>query len=233
MESFQFGPYPTFLGTPKKDKALVAGATGYYAGSGKDVLTSGSIPVFGEDFPGGYQVYPVVMSGGIGNDTYKFEANLYEWGFIADAGGGKDIVKFSKKSPFNPCCYDELIRVDTVLINERDVLVVSTDLEDGGRSNGVIFSDPFGKLDKGNKIEKVKFGKEEYKFKKFYKSLKKAPNSKNDYSDLFTFSKSTYSELGAAGVLNLQGIDDLTTLDDGSYIGIAAYNNSLVDSALG
>ena len=233
MEGFQFGPYPTILGTPKKDKVEVAGATGFYAGSGKDVLTSGSLPVYGEDFPGGYLVDPVVMSGGRGNDTYKFKTNLYEWGFIADAGGGKDIVKFSKRSPFNPCCYDEVIRVDTVLLNKRDVLVISTDLLNGGRSNGVIFSDPFGKLDKSNKIEKVKFGKEEYKFKKFYKSLKKAPNSENIYSDLFSFSKSTYSELGAAGILNLQGIDDITTLDDGSYIDIAAYNNSLVDNTLG
>jgi len=233
MEGFQFGPYPTFLGRPKRDRVEVAGGTGFYAGKGKDVLISRSYPVYGDDLPGGYSVYPVVMSGGRGNDTYKFEADLFEWGFIADAGGGKDTVKFSYGSPFNPCCYDDLTRVDTVLINNRDVLVISTDLYDGGRSNGVIFSDPFGRLDKANKIEKVKFGNEKYKFKKFYKSLKKAAKPENYYSDLFSFSKSTYSELGAAGILNLQGIDDLTTLDDGSYLGIAAYNNSLVDSTLG
>ena len=233
MEGFQFGPYPTFLGTPKKNKEEVAGGTAFYAGKGKDVLISGSYPVYGDDFPGGYLVAPVVMSGGRGNDTYKFEVDLFEWGFIADAGGGKDTVKFSYGSPFNPCCYSELYRVDTVLINNRDVLVISTDLYDGGRSNGVIFSDPFGRLDKANKIEKVKFGNKKYKFKKFYKSLKKAPNSGNDYSELFSFSESTFSELGAAGILNLEGIDDLTTLDDGSYLGIAAYNNSLVDGTLG
>ena len=233
MEGFQFGPYPTELGTPGRDKAYVAEATGFYAGSGNDVLTSGSMPVYGDDFPGGYLVNPVVMSGGAGKDTYKFEAETFEWGFIADAGGGKDIVKFTKGSPFNPCCYNEMTRVDTVLINDRDLLVISTDLQDGGRSNGIIFSDPFGRLDKANAIEKVKFGTKKYKFKKFFKSLKKASNPNNDLSDLFSFSESTYSELGAAGILNLQGIDDLTTLDDGSYIEIAAYNNSLVDSALG
>jgi len=233
MEGFQFGPYPTFMGRPKKDKVEVAGGTAFYAGKGKDVLTSGSFPEYGDDFPGGYLVYPAVMSGGRGNDTYRFESDLFEWGFIADGGGGKDTVKFSKESPFNPCCYDELTRVDTVLINKRDVLVISTDLNDGGRSNGVIFSDPFGRLDKANKIEKVKFGNKKYKFKKFYKSLKKAPNSGNDYSELFSFSESTFSELGAAGILNLEGIDDLTTLDDGSYLGIAAYNNNLVDGTLG
>ena len=232
MEGFQFGPYPTELGTPGKDKVHVAESTGFYAGSGNDVLTSGSMPVYGEDFPGGYLVNPVVMSGGAGKDTYKFEADIWEWGFIADAGGGKDIVTFSVGSPFNPCCYSEATRVDTVLINDRDLLVISTELEDGARSNGIVFSDPFGRLDKANTLEKVKFGNKKYKFKKFFKSLKKAANPKNDFSEFFSFSESTYSELGAAGILNLQGIDDLATLDDGSYIGIAAYNNSLVDSAL-
>ena len=233
MEGFQFGPYLTELGTPGKDKAYVSEATGFYAGSGNDVLTSGSMPVYGEGFPGGYLVNPVVMSGGAGKDTYKFEADTFEWGFIADAGGGKDIVKFTESSPFNPCCYSEITRVDTVLINNRDLLVISTDLEDGGRSNGVIFSDPFGRLDKANAIEKVKFGNEKYKFKKFFKSLKQAAKPESGISDLFSYSKSTYSELGAAGILNLQGIDDLTTLDDGSYIEIAAYNNSFVDGVLG
>lgn len=127
------------MGTPKKDKVYVAEATGFHAGSGNDELTSGSFPVYGEDFPCGYLVNPVVMPGGAGKDTYKFETDMFEWGFTADAGGGKDIVKFSEGSPFNPCCYSELTRVDTVLINNRDVLVISTDLEDGGRSNGVIF----------------------------------------------------------------------------------------------
>ena len=233
MEGLQFGPYPTTLGTPKKDKAYVAEATGFYAGSGNDILTCGSLPIYDDEFPGGYLVNPVVMSGGAGNDTYKFETDLYEWGFIADAGGGKDIVSFSAGSPFNPKYYSELTRVDTVLINDRDLLVISTELDDGGRSNGVIFADPFGRLDKANTIEKVKFGGKKYKFNKFFKSLKKATKPKNDYSDLFSFSESTYSELGAAGILNLQGIEDLTSLDDGSYIGIAAFNNSLVDGALG
>ena len=229
MEAFQFGPYPTTLGSPKKDREFVSEGTAFYAGSGKDILTSGSMPIFGDDFPGGFLVNPVVMSGGLGKDTYKFEADAFEWAFIADAGGGKDVITFQDTHPFNPEYYDETIQIDTVLINKRDVLVISTDLTDGGRTNGIIFSDPFGRLDKSNKLEKVKFGNNNYKFKKFYKSLVRASKSDEDYGQLYNFSKSTYSELGAAGVLNLQGIDDLSTLDDGSYIGIATFNNSIVD----
>lgn len=232
MEGLQFGPYPTTLGTPKKDREFVSEGTGFYAGSGKDILTCGSMPIFGDDFPGGFLVNPVVMSGGLGKDTYKFEADAYEWAFIADAGGGKDMITFQDTHPFNPRFYDETIQIDTVLINDRDVLIVSTDLTDGGRTNGIVFSDPFGRLDKGNKLEKVKFGNKKYKFKKFYNSFIKAANSGEEYGELYSFSESTYSQLGAAGILNLQGIDDPSTLDDGSYLGIATYNNSLVDGLI-
>ena len=63
-------------------------------GSGNDVITSGSFPVFDESFPGGYLVNPVVMSGSAGDDTYKFKLSVFRWGFVADAGGGKDLIAF-------------------------------------------------------------------------------------------------------------------------------------------
>jgi len=232
MEAMQFGPWSTNLGTSRADKAYVAAGTGMYTGSGKDQLTGGSLPVETKGAPGGFLVTPVVMSGGMDNDLYDFKADIYEWGFICDAGGGKDRARFKNSHPFNPGFYDPEIQIDTVLINERDVLVVSTSLVDGGRYNGVVFSDPFGRLNKDNKIEKVSFGKKNYSFKKFYKSLTKAAKSKKEYGDLYTFSEASYSELGSAGILNLDGIDDIGSLDDGSYIGIASYNNALVDGQL-
>ena len=228
----QFGPYPTFLGRPKKNKVTVEAGTGFYAGGGKDVLTCGSIRMDTEGAPGGFTVMPVVMSGGAGNDTYKFGTDQYEWGFISDAQGGKDSITFKKSHPFHPNYYDLGIRIDTILINNRDVLMTSTDLENGGRTNGVVFSDPFGKLSKNNKLEKVKFGKKSFSFKKFYKSMKKSSQSNQEYGDLYNFSEATFSQLGSAGLLNLEGFDDLTPLDNGSYIGIASYNNSLVDGTL-
>ena len=228
----QFGPYPTFLGRPKKNKVTVEAGTGFYAGGGKDVLTCGSIRLDTEGAPGGFTVLPVVMSGGAGNDTYKFRTDQYEWAFINDAGGGKDTITFNKLHPFHPDYYDLGTRIDTIMINNRDVLMTSTDLENGGRTNGVIFSDPFGKLSKNNKLEKVKFGKKSFSFKKFYKSMKKSSKSNQEYGDLYNFSEATYSQLGSAGVLDIEVIDDLTSLDDGSYIGIASDNNSLVDGTL-
>ena len=228
----QFGPYPTFLGRPKKNKVTVEAGTGFYAGGGKDVLTCGSIRLDTEGAPGGFKVLPVVMSGGAGNDTYKFRTDQYEWAFVNDAGGGKDTITFNKLHPFHPDYYDLGTRIDTIMINNRDVLMTSTDLENGGRTNGVVFSDPFGKLSKNNKLEKVKFGKKSFSFKKFYKSMKKSSKSNQEYGDLYNFSEATYSQLGSAGVLDIEVIDDLTSLDDGSYIGIASYNNSLVDGTL-
>ena len=230
--SMQFGPYPTFLGRPKKNKVTVEAGTGFYAGGGKDVLTCGSIRLDTEGAPGGFTVLPVVMSGGAGNDTYKFRTDQYEWAFVNDAGGGKDTITFNKLHPFHPDYYDLGTRIDTIMINNRDVLMTSTDLENGGRTNGVVFSDPFGKLSKNNKLEKVKFGKKSFSFKKFYKSMKKSSKSNQEYGDLYNFSEATYSQLGSAGVLDIEVIDDLTSLDDGSYIGIASYNNSLVDGTL-
>lgn len=232
MDALQFGPWATQLGTPKNDKVLVEAGTGFYTGSGKDTITGGSLPIDVDGAPGGFLVTPVVMSGGAGNDTYQFKLDAYEWGFISDASGGKDRVSFKPSHPFNPGFYDPEIQIDTVLINERDVLVVSTSLIDGGRTNGVVFADPFGRLSKDNKIEKVSFGKKNYSFKKFYKSLTKAAKSKKEYGDLYSFSEASYSELGSAGILNLEGIDDIGSLDDGSYIGIASYNNALVDGQL-
>jgi hypothetical protein len=231
--SMQFGPWQTFLGKPKKDKVTVEAGTGFYTGAQKDVLTCGSLPVDTEGAPGGFLVTPVVMSGGAGNDTYKFGSDQYEWAFISDAGGGKDTIKFNQSQPFHPDYYDLGIRIDTILINKRDVLMISTDLADGGRTNGIVFADPFGRLSKDNKLEKVKFGKKSFSFKKFFNSMKKSSKSNQEYSEIYSFSEATYSQLGSAGVLNIEGIDDLTSLDDGSYIGIASYNNALVDGMLG
>ena len=233
QESMQFGPYPTFLGRPKKDNVTVEAGTGFYAGSGKDVLTCGSIRMDTDGAPGGFTVMPVVMSGGAGNDTYKFKTDQYEWAFISDTGSGKDTIIFNKSHPFHPDYYDLGTRIDTILINNRDVLMISTDLKEGGRTNGAIYSDPFGKISKDNKLEKVKFGKKSFSFKKFFNSMKKASKSKQEYGQVYNYSEATYSQLGSAGVLNLEGIDDLTSLDDGSYIGIASYNNTLVDGMLG
>lgn len=230
MDPFQFGPYPSNIGTKKKDKEYVQAGTGFYAGSGNDVLTCGSLPFDVEGAPGGFLVTPVVMSGGAGKDTYKFKSDIFEWGFIADAGGGKDTVKFKKKSPFNPNFYDENVRIDAILINNRDVLLTSTNLLDGGRDNGVIFADPFGRLNKANKLEKVKFGKRKYKFKNLFNSIQDFAGSEEDYSDLYSYNESTYSELSQLGMLNLSGFDDLNALEDGSYIDVATYNNNLVDS---
>ena len=230
--SLQFGPYPTSLGSPKKDKTNVEAGTGFYAGDQKDILTCGSIRLDVDDAPGGYMVLPAVMSGGAGNDIYKFKADRYEWAFINDAGAGKDTIAFKKSHPFHPDYYDLGIQIDTVLINKRDVLMISTDLDDGGRSNGIVFSDPFGRLGESNKLEKVKFGKKSFSFKKFFNSMKKSSKSKQEYGELYNFSEATYSQLGSAGILDLQGIDDLSSLDNGSYIQIATHNNALVDGAL-
>ena len=165
------------------------------------------------------------MSGGAGNDSYEFKDD--GWGFIADGGGGKDTVSFPKKSPFNPkLWYDDTI-VNMVLINDRDVLLSTTSLTDGGRANGIIFADPFGQVDKANQIEKVKFGNKKYSFKKLYKNLKKAAESKKEWGDYFTFSTSTYQELSEAGALNLSAFDDLSQLESGAYLDIAIHNNSL------
>ena len=232
MDPIPFGLYPSRLGTPEQDQEYVREATGFYAGGGDDVLISGSMPVDTADAPGGYLVNPVVMSGGIGRDTYLFESDLYEWAFISDAGGGRDTITFEASHPFNPAFYDDDIRIDAVLINKRDVLITSTSLVDGGRSNGLIFADPFGKLSKDNKLEKVQFGDESTSFRRFFKSIKKAAKAKDSYSDLYSYSKASYSQLGEAGVLNLSGFEETSGLDDGSYIDIATFNNSLVGAEL-
>lgn len=222
----QFGPFVTELGTRRRDRKTVQGGAAFYAGPGKDILTEGSYQVEDPSFPGGVSTMSLVMSGGSGNDTYKF--NKEGWAFIADSGGGKDTVKFKRSSTLNPKFYDPNTAISTILINKRDVLVVATDLETGVRMTGIVFKDPFGKLDKNNKIEKVHFGKKKYSFSKFYKSLRRAAsNTTDDYGELYSFSKSTYAELGASGLLNLEGIPT-EALDNGSVLGIPSYNNSLI-----
>ena len=225
MHPIDFGPYISNLGTKKKDKLNCMGGEGFYAGGKNDILTNASFTIDDPLAPGGYATYPSVMSGGAGNDSYEFKDD--GWGFIADGGGGKDTVSFPKKSPFNPkLWYDDTI-VSMVLINDRDVLLSTTSLTDGGRANGIIFADPFGQVDKANQIEKVKFGNKKYSFKKLYKNLKKAAESKKEWGDYFTFSTSTFQELSESGALNLSAFDDLSQLESGAYLDIAIYNNSL------
>ena len=169
------------------------------------------------------------MSGGLGNDVYKFETKS-EWAFIADSGGGDDIIKFKKK--FNPNNPTSKSRIDLILINERDVLIIET-RPNGGRSNGFAISDPFGKhpqFGDQNKIESVKFGDEIMSFKKFYRKLKKL-STKNKTKDNYGFQEATYTELDALGVLPLDGITDPSQLESGEYLGIGEYNNNLVDTA--
>ena len=232
MDPFQFGPFSSNIGTRRKNKEYVQAGSGFYAGRGKDVLTCGSEPVDVQGAPGGFLVTPVAMSGGAGKDTYKFERDSFEWGFIADAGGGIDTVKFKRKSPFDPNFDNENVRVDVILINNRDVLLTSTNLLDGGRENGVLFADPFGRLNKANRIEKVKFGKRTYKFKHLFNSIQEHVGSEehDEHSDLYGYNEFTYSELNELGMLNFSGFDDLNALEDGSYIDIATYNNNLADS---
>lgn len=91
---------------------------------------------------------------------------------------------------------------------------------DRGRPNAIAISDPFGKhpqFGDQNKIERVKFGGESMRFKKFYRKLKKLV-SRDKTKDNYFFQKATFTELDAAGVLPLQGIGD--------------YNNNLVDTKL-
>ena len=224
MQPIDFGPYTTQLGTKKKDKLNCAGGQGFYTGGGNDILTNASFTADDPKAPGGYSTYPSVMSGGKGNDTYKFKTD--GWAFIADGGGGKDTVSFPKKSPFNPkLWYDDTI-VSMVLINDRDVLLSTTSLTDGGRANGIIFADPFGQYNKANQIEKVKFGNKKYSFKRLYKSQIKSAESKK-WGDYYTFSTSTFQELSEAGALNLSAFDDLSQLESGAYLDIAIHNNSL------
>jgi len=225
QQPIDFGPYTSNLGTKKKDKMTCSGGEGFYAGDKNDILTNASFTVSDASFPGGYATYPSVMSGGAGNDTYEFKTD--GWAFIADGGGGKDTVSFSKKSPFNPkFWYDDII-VSTVLINNRDVLLSTTSLSDGGRANGIGFGDPFGKYNKANALEKVRFGKKTYSFKKFYKRLQKAAESKEEWGNNFTFDTLTYKEVGESGALDLSAFDDLSQLESGAYLEIAPYNNSL------
>ena len=225
MQPIDFGPYTTNLATKKKDKLNCAGGQGFYTGGGNDILTNASFTADDPTAPGGYVTYPSVMSGGSGNDVYKFTSD--GWGFIADGGGGKDTVSFPKKSPLNPkLWYDDTI-VNMVLINDRDVLLSTTSLTDGGRATGIIFADAFGQYNKANQIEKVKFGNKKYSFKKLYKDHIKTAKSKK-WGDYYTFSSATFQELSEAGVLNLSGFDDLSQLESGAYLDLAIYNNGLV-----
>ena len=223
MEALDFGPYQSTLGTPKNDKQVVEGGFGFYAGAGKDVLTNGSYQIESESALGGISTIPSVLSGGLGNDTYDLLTDQ-EWGFIADAGDGKDTIRFLKSSDLNPKSKYVNSDISTILINDRDVMVTTTNLDTGVRDFGVIFSDPFGILAPENKLEKVKFGKKKYTFRKFVKSLAKKAES----SELHSYDAATFSDLGEAGLLNLTGFPDTDVLDSGEYIQIALINNSLV-----
>ena len=225
MQPIDFGPYTTNLATKKKDKLNCTGGQGFYTGGGNDILTNASFTADDPTAPGGYTTYPSVMSGGRGNDAYKFKSD--GWGFIADGGGGKDTVSFPKKSPFNPKLWYRDTIVNMVLINDRDVLLSTTSRTDGGRASGIIFADPFGQYNKANQIEKVGFGKTNYRFKKLYNKLKKTANNKEG-GDNYTFSTATFQELSEAGALNLSGFDDLSQLESGAYLDLAVYNNGLV-----
>ena len=226
MQPIDFGPYSTNLGTKKKDKLTCAGGQGFYTGGGNDILTNASFSADDPKAPGGYTTYPSVMSGGKGNDTYKFKTD--GWAFIADGGGGKDTVSFGKDSALNPKFWHEDIVVNSVLINNRDVLISTTDLTNGGRANGIVFADAFGKYNNANKIEKVRFGKTNYSFKKFFIKLKKSAASNKEWGDNYTFSTATFEELGKTGALNLSAFSDISQLESGAYLDVAAYNNSLI-----
>ena len=226
MDPINFGPYTTNLGTKKKDKLNCTGGQGFYTGGGNDILTNASFTEDNPKAPGGYSTYPSVMSGGNGNDTYKFKTD--GWAFLADGGGGKDTVSFGKDSALNPKFWYEDIVVNSVLINNRDVLISTTDLTNGGRANGIVFADAFGKYNKANKIEKVKFGKTNYSFKKFFNKLKKSAASNKEWGDNYTFSTATFEELDKTGALNLSAFSDISQLESGAYLDIATYNNSLV-----
>ena len=224
MQPIDFGPYTTNLGTKKREVWNCPGGQGFYTGRGRDILTNASFTTDDPKAPGGYTTYPSVMSGGKGNDRYEFKSD--GWAFLADGGGGKDTVSLTKKSPFNPKLWDNDTIVNMVLINNRDVLLSTTSLMDGGRANGIIFADPFGRYNKANRIEQVKFGNKKYKFKNLYQNQIKTAKSKK-WGDYYTFSTSTYQELSEAGALNLDAFDDLSQLESGAYLDIAIHNNSL------
>ena len=232
MDLLQFGLYPSYPGTPKKDKELVSDGQGFWAGSGNDKMTAKSTRIEDDSFPGGFSTVPVILSGGLGDDIYKFKSKS-EWSFISDAGGGDDLIRFKKKSVFNPNnpTSDSLINI--LLVNNRDVVLIENN-PDGGRPNGLAISDPFGRhpqFGDQNKIENVRFGDEIISFKKFYKKLKKLA-SKDSTKDNYVFQEATYTELDELGVLPLDGIEDPSQLESGEYLGIGAYNNSLVDGNL-
>ena len=228
----QFGLYPSYPGTPRKDKEIISDGQAFWAGSGRDKLTAETTRIESPSFPGGFSTIPVVMSGGLDNDLYKFQTKS-EWAFIADSGGGDDLIKFKKKHVFNPNRPVSDSRIDMILVNERDVLIIETN-SDGGRPNGLAISDPFGRHSQfgdQNKIEKVQFGDELISFKKFYKNLKRLA-SKNATKDNYFFQEATYTQLDQLGLLPLDGIDDPTQLESGEYLGIGDYNNNLVDGSI-
>ncbi|AII44371.1 hypothetical protein KR100_13545 [Synechococcus sp. KORDI-100] len=188
------------------------------------MLTNGSYQIESESASGGISTIPSVLSGGLGNDTYELLTDQ-EWGFIADAGGGKDTIRFLKSSYLNPKSKYLYTDISTILINDRDLMVTTRNFDNGVRDFGVIFSDPFGTLAPENRLEKVKFGKKKYPFKKFYKSLQKYAE---ELPEFYYFDTATFSDLGDTGVLNLTGFPDTNVLESGDYIQIALMNNAIV-----
>ena len=71
-----------------------------------------------------------------------------------------------------------------VLMNDRDVLLSTTSLTDGGRANGIIFADPFGQHDKANQIEKIKFDTKN-KASQALQKIKKICNKKERMGQVF------------------------------------------------
>ena len=59
MDPIDFGPFETIMGTPEQDRDTFPADKGYYGVAGNDVLTCGSEPTFGDEFPnGGLQPSP-------------------------------------------------------------------------------------------------------------------------------------------------------------------------------
>ena len=56
-----------------------------------------------------------------------------EWGFVADAGSGNDITQFSKNNILNSKFKTSESAVSTILINDRDVMIATANLDTGAR----------------------------------------------------------------------------------------------------
>ena len=98
-----------------------------------------------------------------------------------------------------------------VLMNDRDVLLSTTSLTDGGWANGIIFADPFDQHDKANQIKK------------------NLQQKRKNWGKFFIFSTSTFQELSETGALDLYDFVDHSQLESNTYLDIATNNNRLTD----